>query len=369
LKNILFISLRGDFGGGTKHLDSIIDNIVGYNLFCASPLEVPYGTKWRNYLGESKYFELKHRKFSFHTFIKLLFFVKKNKINIVHSHGKGAGVYSRLIKLFIYSIKVVHTFHGIHLDRYKSNLVKKLYIYYERVFSLLTDININVSIGEQKLCMEKGIINQNNSVVIYKGIDDHYSEAGLDKKKLRKILSLPPEKFIVVTATRFDYQKNMEASLEIARILKDNKDMVFVWIGDGDERNEIEKKSKDLKLANVLFLGYKNKVLELLEASNVYLSTARWEGLPYSLIEASKVGLPIIASNVIGNNEVVLHGENGLLFDLGNLDLASEYIMNLYENEILREDLGAKSREIFDEKFKLNSMIKKLNDIYEEINP
>lgn len=59
------------------------------------------------------------------------------------------------------------------------------------------------------------------------------------------------------------------------------------------------------------FVGFTKEPMKYLQSSDLYLSTSRFEGLPYGLIEAASVGLPIVASNVKGNNEVVNNGYNG----------------------------------------------------------
>jgi len=98
--NILFVNLRSGWGGAPKHIDLIIQNLFSiYNIFVAAPIEEPYGTEWLKKLGTENYFELPYRKFSVLKFLKLRAFIKKNKIQIIHAHGKGAGVYARLLKI------------------------------------------------------------------------------------------------------------------------------------------------------------------------------------------------------------------------------------------------------------------------------
>lgn len=132
-KNILMITLRSDIGGGSKHLNSVFDNLKNdFSFYIASPIDEPFGIRWLGQLND-KFFRLPHRKFSLSYFIRLIRFVKKNKIRIIHAHGKGAGIYARLIKLFIPSVKIIFTWHGFHIEIYGA-VSKKIYLMIEKFF-------------------------------------------------------------------------------------------------------------------------------------------------------------------------------------------------------------------------------------------
>jgi glycosyltransferase involved in cell wall biosynthesis len=179
---------------------------------------------------------------------------------------------------------------------------------------------------------------------------------------------LPADKFITSSVARFNKQKNLKASITIAAKLLENHDVIFLIIGDGEERENIEYLIESNKLSNVLLTGYKSNVSEYLAASDIYLSTSLWEGLPYSLIEASAGGLPIVASDVTGNNEVVADGVNGYLFNLNNPDDAVEKILRIKNSIEEQKTLGENSIKIFMENFQLDAMINKMKDTYKSIN-
>jgi glycosyltransferase involved in cell wall biosynthesis len=114
----------------------------------------------------------------------------------------------------------------------------------------------------------------------------------------------------------------------------------FLLIGEGEERKEAEELIRKSANSNVKLIGYKANIDEYLLATDVYLSTSLWEGLPYTLIEAARAGLPIVASNVTGNNEVAIHDYNGFLFDLNDLDSAADRIKHLYNSKSEVRRLG-----------------------------
>ncbi|MGQ9644228.1 MAG: glycosyltransferase, partial [Ignavibacterium sp.] len=172
-KNILQITLRSDIGGGSKHLNSVFENLRNdFNFYIASPSDEPFGTKWSRELND-KFLKLPHRKFTILSFFQLIGFIRKNKIKLIHAHGKGAGIYARLLKIFLPSVKIIFTLHGFHIETH-SRISKAIYIFIEKILSGLTDLFINVSEGEQKVCLDYRIYESQKSIVIYNGLEDKY---------------------------------------------------------------------------------------------------------------------------------------------------------------------------------------------------
>jgi len=362
-KKILYISLRADFGGATRHIDQLINSFKkDCDIYCAAPIEEPYGASWIKNLGDDKFFELPFRSFSLRQLIRLILFIRRNNIDLIHAHGKGAGIYARLAKVFSPKSYLIFTLHGLHIANY-SKLMMRFYIYLERVLGRLTNIFINVSNGEKQDCLDNKLFNKSKSIVIYNAIENDENNYPA-KDELRKILKLPTDKFLVLSVIRFCPQKNITAILDIAQKLSDDKNFIFVLIGDGEEKPEIEMKINESKIKNVELLGYQKKVNEYLHASDLFLSTSLWEGLPYSLIEAARAGIPIIASNVTGNNEIVFDKQNGYLFQSDDTDSAVRLLRHLKDSDETLKTFGQNSRKIFQEHFMLQTMLNKLNDVY-----
>ena len=355
---VLLITLRSDYGGGPQHVDLLIENLSKeFDLYLGCPNDEPYFDKWKTIQRVKSIYKLPHRKFSFQKFFGLYKFVKNNQINLVHSHGKGAGIYSRLLKLIHPNLKVVHTLHGFHIQEYNW-LRKTIYIFIEKFLSFLTDRFINVSYGEKNICLEFGIFKSEKSDVIYNGV-----------RKIKRIEDAKEKtnlsgKFIVTTISRFDYQKNMYFAYEIAKRFKDDQTLLFLWLGDGNDKSRLEQNSKE-EGVNIYFTGFTKDIPLYLSASDLYLSTSRWEGLPYALIEAQSLGIPIVATDVIGNNEVVEHGKNGYLFT--NIDDACKYIRILIKNDTLYKNFSDQAVKNFSEKFYISIMVQKIEEIYRKV--
>ena len=114
-------------------------------------------------------------------------------------------------------------------------------------------------------------------------------------------------------------------------------------------------------------MGKKKNVLSFLRRSDIYLSTSLYEGLPISIIEAMSIGLPIVASNVTGNCDAVIHGQSGYLYKLGEVDMAVNYLKKLLNSHELRLKFGKSSHTIQRNIFSLEKMINEYINLYDKV--
>ena len=349
---LLLITIRSDYGGGPRHIDQLVNRLPeSVELYLAFPEDgVPYSNLWINNPRIKGLMFIPYRKFSLKTLSQLKQFVHDNEIEIVHSHGQGAGLYSRLLRLVGCKAKVVHTFHGIS-DEYRSKLKYLMSLVVGRLLEPYADRYIAVSNGEKTLGVKRGFCTKKNCVVVYNGIfDDRLRSVGYSSKT-------------IVTISRYDYQKNMRLCLEIVRLMKDDG-VIFLWVGDGDDfalmKNAIEKEHLPVEM-----VGFQVKPMTFLAKSAIYLSTSRFEGLPYALIEASSIGLPIVATDVKGNNEVAINGENGLTFKTAEDGACA--LRRILNDKEEYERMSINSRKIFEERFTIDVMIGDLMKIYNSL--
>lgn len=356
---ILFITIRVDHGGGPKHVDLLINNLSSeIEIYLACPQDKPYYDLWSESKKIKDIFALPHRKFSVKKLLGLNKFIKDNDIKIIHSHGKGAGIYSRMLKILNPRLKIIHTLHGVHIGEY-GFLKKSAYIFLERFLTLFTDKFINVSNSENEVCLKLKLFKKSKSEIVYNGIKALLID---DNAKIKFDLS---GKKAVTTISRFDYAKNMSLAYEIAKNFKDNSSIVFLWLGDGDDRAKFESMAQK-DGANIIFTGFTDKIPAYLSATDIYLSTSRWEGLPYALIEAQSLGIPIVATSVAGNNEVVENGKSGFLFE--DARQACRHIEILLNDDKIYGKMQAEALLNFKDKFDIRVAIGKMEQIYKELS-
>jgi glycosyltransferase involved in cell wall biosynthesis len=179
-----------------------------------------------------------------------------------------------------------------------------------------------------------------------------------------------PSLFSILSVGRLSHQKNPEALVRIASALHrltPELDFRFRLIGDGPKRAAVEHLATTLKLGHrVEFLGAV-RAGDWLGQADVLLSASRGEGMPLSLLEAMAAGLPIVASCVVGNVDLVQQGETGFLFPPGDLEGAAAVLARLANDQQLRHRLGANACERVRREFRTDRFAASYSAIYREL--
>lgn len=368
LKKIMIIT-EAMAGGVRRHILDIVHhlNLEKYKIF------IIYGTERCDSVFKNEIHSLEQKGIQIiglSTFTReisplkdlksLLFLIgviKRINPDILHCHSSKAGALVRIAGFLTGKKGIVYTPHGYAIQApYLNKFKALLYQLIERLLAKIPGLTINVSYGEKKIALEKGILKDNQSIVIYNGIENNHECC---KKKTDGL-------FVIGTVARFDASKDPLVFLEIAKkIVKDNSNVIFKYYGDGELKSHIECQIKKNNLEDKIILpGFVDNPIRVLCDFDIFLSTSLHEGMPYSLIEALSVGLPIVATNVTGNNEIVKDNYNGYLFPAGNVDMAVEKIKELMINQEKRIQFGYKSRELYLEKFRVETMINELENVY-----
>ena len=343
--NVLEISARSDVGGGPAHMYALAAGLnKKVTLSAALPSDGHFYRQFQALLGDARVFEIPRQKFTVSAFFKLCIFCKKQHIDLIHSHGKGAGVYSRLLGLVL-GVPVVHTLHGYHDGRY-SNLFKRIYAVWETAAAFITKKIVCVSNSEAELFKNKVNVPDEKLTVIPNGTQVVTTEA------------VKPVAKMVVTVARFDYQKNLLEFLDVARKMPGYD---FFIIGDGADRPLLEAKIAEQHIHNVTLSGLSHQVMKDISDAEVYLTTARWEGMPLSVLEAMSLGIPVVATDVVGNRDAVKVGVTGYLYPLGDL---SACVRAIEEATLLDR---SQVKRFHQEYFSSDRMIARTFEVYEDV--
>lgn len=356
---ILMITARADFGGGPEHLLRLIQNLsTEYSVYVACPEEYPYWNRFRDIIGEGNLIRIPHRKFTLRAFFSLAGTIRNNRIGVIHSHGKGAGIYSRLLAMYTRK-KCVHTFHGIHLAN-MNPVFRFIYILIERFLALFTSDFISVSESERQTVLLHGIAPSGKISVIHNAVVVPADMAGKDN-----FYNMPRR---ITSITRLDFAKNPGLLIDIAAALdkaSDRGSYLVELLGPGFDDTAFMNKVQQNGAGAMLSLpGTVDTPQEYLLKSFCYISTSKWEGLPLGVMEAMACGLPVIATDVTGNRDLVCHGVTGFLYNISDPARAADYILQLAGDFALWHKMSAAARQYAEKNFSLRTMAGLVEKIY-----
>jgi len=130
----------------------------------------------------------------------------------------------------------------------------------------------------------------------------------------------------------------------------------------------VERLALELGLSQrIRFLGARQDVAEILAGAQVFILASHWEGFPRSILEAMRAGLPVIASNVGGVREAVIHGKTGLLVPRGDVPALREAIEALLINPDSRIRMGELGRKRYEAHFTFDRMVEETLAVYESV--
>lgn len=363
MHNILIICTSSEVGGGTEHVWRLLTGLDKnrFRVVLAVPNNGPYFSKFKN-IKSIEVVDLPVRSVNPKVLYDLWNLGRKYKVELIHSHGKGAGIYSRPVGLLL-GKPVIHTLHGIHYQAYRP-IYRRVYLTLEKILGFSTTKFVNVSNGEKDLAVELGLYSPDKAVVIYNGV---VVPEAKNPQTLRQKLGLSGT--VLINVARFNVQKGHEYLLSaLPKIAASTPNVKLVMLGDGERLNEIKQLAKKLEVEKYCnFAGFQSNVIEYLQAGDVCISSSLWEGLPISLLEAMSVRLPVVATDVVGNNEIVEDQKTGLLAEPRNSeDLAKKVILMLSDKN-LKDRLSNSGYERIKERFSLEQMIRKTESLYQEV--
>jgi len=300
-------------------------------------------------------------------FMRLLKISRREGVDLINSHGKGAGLYARLVGAVL-GVPVVHTFHGIHYFRY-GKVTRWIYFNFERLMSQFTRLVINVSASQQKEGVGLKLFPREKARVVENGM--RVSSVKLAKKERRKIRErwgIGEKDFMAVVLARFDPIKGHARLVEILPvILAKVPRLKVVLVGDGEEEDKIKRLVQELGVSNaVVFAGRQNDPFQILSSAEVLLHPSYHEGLPLSPLEASALAVPVVAAQAVGNADTVLNGKTGYLVDFQEAGEVAAALKRLSRSATLRRRMGERGRRWVTERFSMEKFVKKTLAVYRE---
>lgn len=367
MKKILYIAISSQTGGVPRHILQALKHAeeYGYSIAVAVPDDGDYYLWLQEYASDMVNIRLK--PYSLRSLWVLGQYIRKNHIKLVHSHGKGAGMYSRPLKLLCPGVKVVHTFHGIYLEQY-GRALRMVYCTIEHILRFWTDHFICVSQSEQQEARRLQFAKKGHTSVIPNGVEpEAFAQVFIDRDKYRKEFGFPEDVYVIGCVARLERMKGHNCLLTaFARLVKKYPFCRLLLVGDGPDRESVEERIKKLGLSQTVKLaGFRHDVPQLLKFFDLFVSASLKEGMPYTLIEALAAGTPVVATDVIGNRDVIHDRENGFLVPSQNVKRMVQAMAEAIENPELCRHYGTIGQKNVRTSFSEETLVSKLFGVYE----
>lgn len=259
----------------------------------------------------------------------------------------------------------IQTFHGVEDNTIRFSYAKRVQFF----LSLsMTDCLTSVSDASAELFSQLTKIKKNKIKIIENGIDtDLFSPVGeLEKKKIRNVLGLPENKIIFGCVAALRAVKNHQGLLHaFHKVCQDRKNGILVLVGDGPLEKELKNLSQTLELEDhVIFTGRQDNIETYLKAFDCFVLNSKTEGLSYAVLEAMSSGLPILATDVGGNTQIIEHQKSGILYAEGNQEQLSGAMADLLQTPEKIEAMGGAAREKIVKSYALTTMTKQYDTLY-----
>lgn len=270
---------------------------------------------------------------------------RKKLLDAVHLHSSKSGFIGRMVCRVLKIENVIYTPNGAPFLVGNSQFINYMYKQLERIGSLFGGQVVCCSPSEQEAYEEAGI----NAITINNGINQVYTESPVDVAFKTK--------FRVLTTGRVLRQKDPALFNAIAEYFKELDQFEFLWVGSGPD-------AALLTSPNIKITGWlpPEEVAQLVQSADIYLSTSRFEGLSFSVLEALAMKKPVLLSDCVGNRDMVKSGLNGDLFSTSQQAILK--IIQYYNNSQMLPVMGQHSASHCEDVFDVLDMKQQYKQLY-----
>lgn len=302
--------------------------------------------------------------------LKLRRLLRQESFDILHCHGARAASYGRAVAGLLGGgrPRVVYTIHGFAAPHY-SLPRRTILLWIERALTPVTDAVICVSGAERQDFLGAGFGPPERLHLVRHGIDaGRFRDVVVDTAAQRAALDVPADAPLVTTICRLYRPRDFDTLLSgFAMVRAEFPNAHLLIVGDGPYRQRIESHISELSLVPYVTLaGFRRDIPEVLAVSDIFvLSTALWEALGLTILEAMASQVPVVASDVGGIKEAVSHQETGIVVPPRDPGALSEALLDLLANEQKAKVMGQNGRRRVEQLFTLHRMTRETMAIYE----
>lgn len=292
--------------------------------------------------------------------------INANEYDLIVCNTPMGSIVTRLaaIKSRRKGTKVIYIAHGFHF--YKGAPKKNWLVFYniEKLFARLCDMVITINDEDFEVAKKsfKADIRHIHGIGVSK--ERYYPKSQKEQLEIRKNLELASEDFVILCTGELNYNKNQTQLISAAEILKDKiPNLKILFAGNGPKEEELleQIKTADLK-DNIIMLGYRTDLENIVPAVDLVVSCSRREGMPLNIIEAMLCKKPIVATYNRGHNELINEGVNGYLVSPESPEDLADRIYKIYSDPETASSFALRSERIA-QGYTVASVEKELSDL------
>lgn len=316
---------------------------------------------------QSNYPLFEHGLYALALTSKMVEVVEYENLDILHvhyaiPHATSAYLANQILKKNGHSTKIVTTLHGTDITL----------VGLEPSFLPLVKFSIEESDGVtavSRFLKEKTLTNYNidKNIEVITNFVDTNTFSPQKNDKFRKHLAPNGERILVHTSN-FRVVKRVSDAIRVLYEVRKKVPAKLLLIGDGPDRSECERLSRELELTkDVIFLGKQDGLAEILNACDLFLMPSQSESFGLSALEAMSCGLPVVSSSVGGLPELIRHNETGYIAEIGDIKRMAKYTIDLLTNEKKYKAFSENSRKRSLEFFDTDIIVPQYENYYEKI--
>jgi glycosyltransferase involved in cell wall biosynthesis len=360
---LLYLITNADLGGAQTHIYELIRNFqTDYAIHIAVGCEGPLTQMLRSL--DITIHILPSIRRAIHpvqdskALLDCIELIQTIRPRFIHAHSSKAGIIGRLAG-WLCQVPVIFTAHGWGFTPGAPRIRRLIALFSERILAPLTTRIICVSESDRQLALKYKVAHQHCLLTIHNGIEDtmEFDIPG----------SSPPTPLRLIMTARFNEQKDQKTLLKAINHLK-QYDIHLDLVGTGYSLNACRELAQTLGIVDhVTFWGARSDISERLSQSHIFVLATHYEGLPISILEAMRSGLPIVATAVNGIPETVEPHTTGYLVPPRDVNALIATLEELILSPELRQRMGEASRQKFLQQFTLDTMLEKTRLVYQEV--
>ena len=375
-KKILYLSTKSARGGAQRYIIDLIDYLPPdrFDIMVAAGGRGPFASKVIE--RRIPYFEIRglDRDISpfrdFSSFFQLIRLIRRVRPDIIHVNGSKVSVLGAIAGRILGVPRIISSTHGWPFLEERPTWQRSILRIAVRIGSLFQDSIICVSELDYEVALGEHIAEPPKFTQIHNGVDPK-KHLFLERNEARQKLFarediIPKDYFIIGTIAEYTKNKGLYYLIEAVHNMINIQDNILVLLmGWGEEKEFLQKNIELHQLEkHIVLVDFLPEAFTYLKALDVFIFPSIKEGFAYALLEASLAELPIVATNVGGNPEIIENFKNGLLINPRSPQEIINAIAHLVRNPDVCINLGKAARKKVIEKFSIESMVRQTEELY-----